>query len=159
MVQSGAHSGAPAQTASRPGLHGDGGPAGASGMRRAAEDALSLRLTGREDAAGAARRALSHLRVVDEPAMEMARLLVTELVGNSVKHAGAESVGLEVIVTRSSVWAEVTDEGPGFEPLSEQQMTADDSGWGLFLVERLADRWEVSNDGARTRVSFELARA
>lgn len=160
MVQSGAHSDAPEQRASRSGSDGSGGSAATSAMQRGAEDALSLRIAGREDAAGAARRALSHLRVeVDEPALETARLLVSELVGNSVKHAGAESVGLEVIVTRSSLWAEVTDDGPGFERLSEQQMTASDSGWGLFLVERLADRWEVSSDGARTRVSFELARA
>ena len=35
----------------------------------------------------------------------------------------------------------------------------DDSGWGLFLVERLADRWGVSQDSGATRVWFELRRA
>ena len=33
-----------------------------------------------------------------------------------------------------------------------------ESGWGLFLVERLANRWGVRHDGDATHVWFELRR-
>ncbi len=91
--------------------------------------------------------------------METLRLLVTELVGNSVKHAKAESVILNVRVNSRAVLAEVTDEGEGFRPASAGARRADDTGWGLFMVERLADRWGVVRDGKATRVWFELSRA
>jgi anti-sigma regulatory factor (Ser/Thr protein kinase) len=123
-------------------------------------DALSMRLEGGVEAASLARRALARLRGdIDPPVMETMRLLVTELVGNSVRHAGAETVGLKVLVTDSSLWTEVTDEGPGFEPERPRREGGQDTGWGLFLVERLADRWGVLRDGPQTRVWFELKRA
>jgi anti-sigma regulatory factor (Ser/Thr protein kinase) len=123
-------------------------------------DALSMRLEGGVEAASLARRALARLRGdIDPPVMETMRLLVTELVGNSVRHAGAKTVGLKVLVTDSSLWTEVTDEGPGFEPEQPRREGGQDTGWGLFLVERLADRWGVLRDGPQTRVWFELKRA
>ena len=126
---------------------------------RNVDDGLSLRLPGDPHAAAKARRALSTLRSdIDPPLMETLRLLVTELVTNSVKHASAETVVLKVLVGRSSVWTEVTDEGPGFEPGGTGAPRHDRSGWGLFLVERLAQRWGVNHDGAGTKVWFELRR-
>jgi hypothetical protein len=35
----------------------------------------------------------------------------------------------------------------------------ENTGWGLFLVQRLADRWGVRHDGPDKRVWFELRRA
>jgi anti-sigma regulatory factor (Ser/Thr protein kinase) len=126
---------------------------------RNVDDGLSLRLPGDPDAAAKARRALSTLRSdIDPPLMETLRLLVTELVTNSVKHASAETVVLKVLVGRSSVWTEVTDEGRGFEPSGTDAPRHDRPGWGLFLVERLAQRWGVNQDGAGTKVWFELRR-
>lgn len=125
----------------------------------AAEDAITLRLSGGAEAAAVARRHLSRLRGdLDPPLMETMRLLVTELVANSVKHAAADSVELRVVVGRSAVLVEVVDEGPGFEPTPRTEDSRVDSGWGLFLVERLANRWGVVRDGAITRVWFELLR-
>jgi anti-sigma regulatory factor (Ser/Thr protein kinase) len=119
-----------------------------------------MRLQGDKDAAAHARRALAKLRGdIDPPLMETLRLLVTELVTNSVKHAGATSVVLKVLVGRSAVWTEVTDEGPGFDPANTGRPDDDRSGWGLFLVERLAHRWGVNHDGPTTRVWFELRRS
>lgn len=120
---------------------------------------MSLRLPGNPEAAAQARRALTKLRAdLDPPLMETLRLLVTELVTNSIKHAQADSVVLKVLVGRSSVWTEVTDEGPGFEPDGSVKQRRDRSGWGLFLVERLAHRWGVNREGAATKVWFELRR-
>jgi anti-sigma regulatory factor (Ser/Thr protein kinase) len=126
---------------------------------RGVEDGVSLRLAGTPEAAAVARQALSRLRGdLDPPLMETLRLLVTELVTNSVQHADAKSVVLKVLVGRSVVWTEVTDPGPGFNPTETGSPRPDRSGWGLFLVERLADRWGVNRDGAATRVWFELRR-
>jgi anti-sigma regulatory factor (Ser/Thr protein kinase) len=133
--------------------------AGHTQPQRGAEDTLRLRLSGGPDAAAVARRHLSRLRGdLDPPLMETMRLLVTELVSNSVKHASADTVELKVLVGRNAVWIEVLDEGPGFEPHPRSLDSRDDAGWGLFLVERLAHRWGVSQDGAATKVWFELLR-
>jgi anti-sigma regulatory factor (Ser/Thr protein kinase) len=125
----------------------------------AVKDTIDLRLNGGPEAPSKARRALGKLRGdLDPPLMETMRLLVTELISNSVKHAKAEAVSLRVLVGRQSVLVEVTDHGPGFQHRPRRRSDARDSGWGLFLVERLAHRWGVGNDGPATRVWFELRR-
>jgi anti-sigma regulatory factor (Ser/Thr protein kinase) len=130
-----------------------------AGTHRAVDDGVSLRLAGDHQAAAKARRALTRLRAdLDPPLMETLRLLVTELVTNSVKHARAETVLLKVLVGRSAVWTEVTDEGPGFDAASTGRPRTDQTGWGLFLVERLAHRWGVSREAEGTKVWFELRR-
>jgi anti-sigma regulatory factor (Ser/Thr protein kinase) len=124
------------------------------------DDGISLRLRGGPEAAARARRALSTLRAdIDPPLMETLRLLVTELVSNSVRHARSETVVLKVLVGRTAVLTEVTDEGPGFDPADAGTPGTEESGWGLFLVERLADRWGVNQETDATRVWFELRRA
>jgi anti-sigma regulatory factor (Ser/Thr protein kinase) len=127
------------------------------GPERVTQDSVDLRLNGSPEAASVARRALSRLRSdIDPPVMETMRLLVTELVSNSVKHAQSDSVRLKVAVGRSGVLVEVTDQGPGFEHKPQSIYPPRESGWGLFLVERLAHRWGVSSEGGGTRVWFEL---
>jgi anti-sigma regulatory factor (Ser/Thr protein kinase) len=127
---------------------------------RSVDDGISLRLHGGPEAAARARRALSQLRAdIDPPLMETLRLLVTELVSNSVRHAQSESVVLKIVVGRSAVLTEVTDEGPGFDPAKTEKPESNESGWGLFLVERLAHRWGVAQEDNTTRVWFELLRA
>jgi anti-sigma regulatory factor (Ser/Thr protein kinase) len=125
---------------------------------RRVEDGMTLRLQGNPDAAAHARQALARLRSdIDSPLMETLRLLVTELVTNSVTHARADSVILKVLVANKAVWTEVTDEGPGFDPGDGQ--AEEYPGWGLFLVERLANRWGVNHEGRSTKVWFELLRS
>jgi anti-sigma regulatory factor (Ser/Thr protein kinase) len=91
-----------------------------------------------------------------------ARLLITELVTNSVRHAdiGAQgSIGLGLRWSDSALHVTVTDDGPGFDP--ESAMKPADGrrygGRGLLMVDALADRWGVERAGA-TRVWFEIAR-
>jgi len=123
------------------------------------EDAIKLSLAGGPEAAVTARRALGRLRSdLDGPTLESLRLLVSELVSNAVRHAGAPNVDLLVMVTRPSVRVEVADPGPGFEPEGRRRDQDPEGGWGLFLVASLADRWGVAREGSRTRVWFELER-
>ena len=123
------------------------------------DDGISVSLRGGPEAGAKARRALSKLRAdIDPPLMETLRLLITELVTNSVRHTRAESITMKVLVGRSAVWTEVTDEGPGFDPEDTGEPGTEDNGWGLFLVERLAHRWGVAQKDDATKVWFELRR-
>lgn len=132
---------------------------GVAGASATLHDDLTLRLAGGPEAAARARRSVARLRAdLDPPLTETLRLLVTELVANAVKHAAAESLTLRIVVGRSAVLTEVTDQGPGFDPANTGAPRTDHTGWGLFLVERLADRWGVARDGRCTRVWFELKR-
>ena len=128
---------------------------------KAGDDGFSLRVPGGPAAAGTARQALGRLRDdFDEPTMETMRLLVTELVANSVRHGKTRCVSVKAVVTGNSVWLEVSDEGPGFEVEAAMRrgIRNTESGWGLFLVEQLANRWGVHRDGGATHVWFELRR-
>ena len=119
-----------------------------------------MQITGGPEAAARARRAITGLRGdLDPSLLETLRLLVTEVVANSVRHARADAVTLRVEVGPHAVRTEVTDPGPGFDPAQTGAPREDHSGWGLFLVERLAERWGVARAGSVTRVWFELPRA
>jgi anti-sigma regulatory factor (Ser/Thr protein kinase) len=124
------------------------------------EDGLSLHLDRGPDAAAKARRGLANLKGdLDPPLLENLRLLVTELVTNSVRHTGAPTVVLKVLVGNQVVLTEVSDAGPGFDPGDAGSPGPDHTGWGLFLVERLAERWGVTRNGTGTKVWFELRRS
>jgi anti-sigma regulatory factor (Ser/Thr protein kinase) len=119
-----------------------------------------MRLGSGPAAAAEARRAISKLRAdLDPPLIETLRLLVTELVTNSVRHTSADSVSLTVAIGKSAVLAEVDDTGPGFDPGCFEHSGDEDTGWGLFLVKRLSERWGVTHEGPSKRVWFELRRA
>lgn len=145
-------------------------------------DEISVSLPAEPRALREARRALDPLEErVGAPMLEDMRLLVTELVTNSVRHADTcdeARVELNVRVARNMVRVEVSDEGSGFRPERravdrrsvqsrdyagpERRSGRDDAdlrvgGWGLYLVESLATRWGVRR-GDRVRVWFELDR-
>jgi anti-sigma regulatory factor (Ser/Thr protein kinase) len=123
-------------------------------------------------AAAAARSALGVLADrVEDGMLQEARLLVTELVTNSVRHAGVgreSSIGLALLLTPSALTVAVTDPGPGFRPEVVTPDLEQEGGRGLFIVDQLADRWGVGDsplepparDGRAetgTVVWFELA--
>ena len=103
-----------------------------------------------------ARHALEELAPHLEPdTLEDARLLVSELVSNSVLHGRGETIRL--ILDRPApdhLRCEVIDDGHGFLPLA-RPADQEIGGWGLHLVEKLADTWGV-REGS-THVWFELA--
>ena len=84
-------------------------------------------------------------------------LLVSELVTNSVKYAGDGAVRLSASSDRPRhVWVEVSDQGSGFVAVPRDRPATEPGGWGLQLVDTMADRWGVSR--ASTRVCFESDR-
>jgi anti-sigma regulatory factor (Ser/Thr protein kinase) len=85
------------------------------------------------------------------------RLLVSELVTNSVRHAG-QPAGAPLRITAAAVDGvvriEVKDQGHG--PVRRRAPDRRSGGFGLHLVERLAARWGVNHEHG-TCVWFELA--
>ncbi len=122
-------------------------------------EGFRLSIGGGAVAAGKARRELSRLRAdLDPPLLENIRLLVTELVTNSVRHAAAGTVELAVLVGAGRVRVEIANAGSPFEPVLRDPSESSDCGWGLFLVERLSDAWGVEEDSGHQRVWFEVLR-
>ena len=73
---------------------------------------------------------------------EDAVLLVSELVGNAVRHTGARVFGLRMRRRPGWIRVEVRDPSRGLPCLMPVQ-EMDISGRGLFLVDKLSDRWGV----------------
>lgn len=70
-------------------------------------------------------------------------LLVSELVGNAVRHTGARVFGLRMTrPRRGRIRVEVRDPSRGL-PCLMPVHELDISGRGLFLVDKLSDRWGV----------------
>ena len=131
-----------------------------SGRSNSGAESVRVQITGDNEAAPRARAELSRLHsMLDDPVLENVRLLVTELVTNSVRHAQASAIELLVVVSRTRVHVEVANPGGGFEPRPSGPEDSD-TGWGLFLVDRLSDEWGVTQGTGADyqRVWFELSR-
>jgi anti-sigma regulatory factor (Ser/Thr protein kinase) len=121
---------------------------------------IDLRFVPESEVVTDARHALDQLADLLPPEkLENVRLVVSELVANSVRHAGlsrSDQILLSVMVSGRSVCGRVCDPGPGFEKPSEPRPSTDWSGgWGLPIVERVSDRWGVERN-ACTCVWFEI---
>ncbi|MEA2430405.1 MAG: serine/threonine-protein kinase RsbW [Thermoleophilaceae bacterium] len=120
---------------------------------------VSIQLQAGPSAAALARNALVPMeRRLDDDVMADVRLLVSELVTNSVRHADMPRPGVvnvDVSLDAQTIHVEVRDNGPGFEPRRRSPGQSKAGGWGLYLVERLADRWGVMRNSV-TRVWFEI---
>lgn len=125
------------------------------------EPYLSLELPPDARAPSRARHAIAGLDGLLGEAYPDVALLVSELVTNGVRHAdttGVEPVRIAVQVAPDRVRVEVNDQGSGFDhgPLPPDPTRP--GGWGLRLVDEIADAWGVER-GAGTTVWFEMARA
>jgi anti-sigma regulatory factor (Ser/Thr protein kinase) len=94
---------------------------------------------------------------VERGMREHVLVMVSELVTNSVVHGGARNekdhIELSLAWSPDRLRVEVLDHGPGFgASLADPER---EGGWGLQLVERMADRWGVIRTHA-TIVWFEM---
>jgi anti-sigma regulatory factor (Ser/Thr protein kinase) len=86
-------------------------------------------------------------------------LLTCELVNNAVRHGGAgedQVIELELAALDADrVRVQVSDPGVGFEHTPRNAPLDEEGGWGLVLIESMAENWGVEQE-AGTRVWFEL---
>jgi len=106
-----------------------------------------------------ARAALSPLEpAVDPPTFETLRLLVSELVTQSVRHGTgllSDDIELSVTASRERIRVEVSENGPEPPGRFGDEGPYEGSGWAFQLIEALSDRWGSETNG-RTRVWCEL---
>ena len=84
---------------------------------------------------------------------------MTELVTNAVRHADVgpeQSLDLALRLSPGHVLVEVADPGEGFDPESAPRGPGEPGGWGLYLVEQIADAWGIRPTAPGTCVWFEL---
>jgi anti-sigma regulatory factor (Ser/Thr protein kinase) len=111
------------------------------------------------EAAREARTALGELApYVPANHFDDLRLLVTELVTNSLRHGclgAGDAIHLVVQLEPTILRVEVSDPGLGFDVPGPPQAPDRGAGWGLYLLGRIADRWGVKGRPS-TCVWFEL---
>jgi anti-sigma regulatory factor (Ser/Thr protein kinase) len=119
----------------------DGGVQAAANARAELVDRLALRL--------------------DREIVEVARLLLSELVTNCVLHGTARGPEVSIEITVSLfpdvLSVEVHDGGPVFHHQPGPAPAEAGAGRGLYLVDQLATRWGISGQH-QARVWFELQR-
>ena len=114
------------------------------------------------DAAPAARRALDGFRgQLEDDVIERSALVVTEVVTNSVTHAGltaAQPIDLNIQVLPGCLRIEVTDKGSArFDLVVTLPNPRQNSGRGLWMVDQLTDRWGVDfTRSTRVWCEFDL---
>lgn len=88
---------------------------------------------------------------------ETAVLLVNELVTNSVRHTSSATITLVLRPESAGLMALVEDEDPGY-PRPGESGDGELSGFGLLVVDRLADEWgwDVDVTNHRKQVWFRL---
>lgn len=92
-----------------------------------------------------------------EPVTDTVELLVSELITNTVKHGGLhdhDTIELTIKATEERLRVEVK-QPPTPIPRELRPRPSPDGHWGLYLVDRLSDRWGVEHDDGMA-VWFEI---
>lgn len=82
--------------------------------------------------------------------------VVSELVTNAVLHARTP-FKVKISAFDDSIRIDVSDQSPNL-PMRRPYQLTEITGRGLHIVEKLADRWGVAQDGPGKTVWFELCR-
>jgi anti-sigma regulatory factor (Ser/Thr protein kinase) len=121
---------------------------------------FALALRGGPESARLARRAIAATHPPLPPSVQDdISLLVTELITNAVRHGCAGKRGtLHLRFRRRAdcIRVEVVDPGTDFEPAPAPPDGGSSGGWGLVLVDRIAERWGICPALAGTCVWFEV---
>lgn len=117
------------------------------------ESRLDLKVRADAGSLAEVRRALETLALPRE-LLEDAKVLASELLGNSVKHSGLQ---VDDYVHVTAEWSgqrlrvAVRDRSDASAPMpvagTIRPRPGAESGWGLFLVDRLASRWGTDKFG------------
>ena len=97
-------------------------------------------------------RAAGHSR----DCIEDARVVISEMVGNSVRHAAPLTDGTILVgwaAERRGLRISVTDGGSPSRPVKVNAASSDLSGRGMAIVETLADTWWSERTRSRSTVS------
>lgn len=120
---------------------------------------LTVSVPASAEAGSALRRAVRSLdRWLGPQTAEDVELLVTELATNGVKHArtpDGNRITLDANIEPGRLRVEVRDGGHGFEHTRRDRALTEPGGWGLMLVDDLADRWGIDAEPS-TMVWFEI---
>jgi anti-sigma regulatory factor (Ser/Thr protein kinase) len=121
---------------------------------------VAFELKGGDEASAEARRALiAGNGELPANVREDVLLLLTELVTNAVRHSGIrpdESVHVELHESSQRVRVRVVDTGTPFTRIRPSAREDQTGGWGLLLVDRIADTWGVGPTATGTCVWFEI---
>ena len=90
------------------------------------------------DAAGPSRLTECESEAIPDPGA----LLVSELVGNAVRHTGCQMLGVSVRLANGWVRVSVRDSSRSL-PVVIHTESSEESGRGLALIDTLADSWGV----------------
>jgi anti-sigma regulatory factor (Ser/Thr protein kinase) len=119
-----------------------------------------LRLSPQVSAPHLARRSVRGiLDWAPEEATDRIELLVSELMTNSVLHAGLgrdQTVDVRLTCEADRVRLEVTDPGQRFRADGPRPEPGPEGRWGFYLVDALADRWGVDDLDEGKAVWFEI---
>jgi anti-sigma regulatory factor (Ser/Thr protein kinase) len=124
-----------------------------------AAQTLVFELPARPAAVSAARRALLAANGgLPSTVRDDVLLLLTELVSNAVRHAAGAGRAVRVELEQGArmIGVAVFDEGTGFTAEAPQPERDRSGGWGLFLIDQIADRWGITPTASGTCAWFEI---
>ncbi len=116
-----------------------------------------FKFRGMPQAVGAARRALRRWEGHFEPDMFYdLSLCVSELVTNTVHHGDLVDEEIELVVKRGEQLTRAEVRTPRPDIAVSPSPVATPASWGMFIVDRVADRWGVDRGEGATAVWCEI---
>lgn len=104
----------------------------------------------------APRAARHHVAAVDHPSPDLrdvVMLLTSEIVSRAVERAEGERIEMRVWMPHEVVRIEVRGSAAAIASTPE-----DDHGFGLMLIDEIADRWQVEDEAGPACIWFEIDR-